>query len=448
MRRAFRVALAIAGAGALAFAAVVDRSGWGTPGTVGMGQTLLGLFGAVALAAALLGGRFPALYRDVSTLAVSSLLLLAFLELVAIVIDRIPVHADLGEIRNLSYYAARSWTDTYWREVSQADRMRYEPYEIWRHRPFDGETLKIDEAGLRHTPGADCREGAYRLFAFGGSTLHGWGSPDWGTIPAFLQRGLDARRGALVCVVNLGEHGFVSTQGTIALLRRLRAGDVPDAVLFYDGVNEILAAAETGQAGVHVTLETIASRFEQREHPLLTWIERTRLYRLASRIGRDTSGSAGHHRYRHPDVDPHALGRAAARRYLGNHRVVRALGDRYGFPVFFFVQPHLAVTRKPLTEEERPMRTQIGGSFERLARSFYEAVRGAAPDRAGLWDVSGVFDHEEALVWIDATGHLTPYGNRLVAEAILEHLGSTQERSTTRGDRGSHPGSRDPRARS
>lgn len=39
--------------------------------------------------------------------------------------------------------------------------------------------------------------------------MWGTGSPDWGTIPAFLQSGLQALKGGPVCVVNFGESGWV-----------------------------------------------------------------------------------------------------------------------------------------------------------------------------------------------------------------------------------------------
>jgi hypothetical protein len=103
-----------------------------------------------------------------------------------------------------------------------------------------------------------------RVFAFGGATMWGTGSPDWETIPAYLQAGLEARRGKPVCMVNFGESSFVSTQEVIQLLLQLESGNVPHLVIFYDGINNIYAAYQSGQAGVHENLDPIAAKLQTR----------------------------------------------------------------------------------------------------------------------------------------------------------------------------------------
>ena len=67
----------------------------------------------------------------------------------------------------------------------------YYPYVGWRRAPFKGTTIEIDQNGIRVTPGADCSAKSFKVFTFGESSMWGTGSPDWGTIPAHLQRGLE-----------------------------------------------------------------------------------------------------------------------------------------------------------------------------------------------------------------------------------------------------------------
>jgi hypothetical protein len=43
--------------------------------------------------------------------------------------------------------------------------------------------------------------------------------------------------------------GWVSTQSVIMLLRQLQHGNIPDVVVFYDGVNDTYAAYQQGFAG-------------------------------------------------------------------------------------------------------------------------------------------------------------------------------------------------------
>src|SRR5262245_38830380 len=121
-----------------------------------------------------------------------------------------------------------------------------------------------------HSADAWCAAGSYKVFVFGGSTIWGtgspWrtGSPDWGTIPAYLQAGLAKRETRPVCVVNFGESAYVSSQSVIMLLTRLHAGDVPDLTLFYDGPNDVYAAFQSGRPTVHENVGSIARIFEHR----------------------------------------------------------------------------------------------------------------------------------------------------------------------------------------
>ena len=67
------------------------------------------------------------------------------------------------------------------------------------------------------------------------------GAPDWGTIPAYLQTLLEQKIETPLCIVNYGEWGYVVTQNMILLTLELRDGNVPDLVIFYDGINDVFA---------------------------------------------------------------------------------------------------------------------------------------------------------------------------------------------------------------
>jgi hypothetical protein len=257
----------------------------------------------------------------------------------------------------------------------------------------------------------------------------GWGSPDWGTIPAYLQAGLEDLVGKPVCVLNLAEDGFVSSQSLIALTRELQSGNVPDMVIFYDGVNEVIAAYESGEPNVHVTLAKIARRFEKPENPLLEWIKGSRLYSLIGILAgqlADPGQESGlsMFRFQAAATDRSHLADAVADIYLGNYRIVDALAQEYGFEFSFFVQPHLAVSEKELTEEEQDLKSRMDPALASLAKAVYASIAAAAPGREHLWFIAGVLDEERTQIWIDQWGHITPEGNRLVAQEILSRIES------------------------
>jgi hypothetical protein len=285
-RRALQLSLVLVGVVFVMIGVLADQLGIGRPGGLGLGQVLLIVFGIVVILVALLGNKAIVLYKSLALLALNTLLLFLFLELGSIFLMRSGLiqtfqESVRAESQEVPYYAARDWSETYWREAPQAENYRYEPYVVWSHNPYEGETIIVSQEGNRRTPGAVCHTDAYKVFALGGSTMWGWGAPDWGTIPAYLQEGLSNQVDRPVCVVNYAEDGFVSTQSVITLMRLLQSGKIPDQVIFYDGVNDVYAAFETGQPGVHPTLENVAAKFEDRNHPLMELLRDTRLYALA-----------------------------------------------------------------------------------------------------------------------------------------------------------------------
>jgi len=220
--------------------------------------------------------RIRIVYKAVAILTLNTLVLLVGFELAAIGVFKIwgvfskPAEQLVGEgtaYETVSYYASQNWAEQFWYEFRLSGKQRYYPYVGWRRAPFKGKTIEIDQNGIRLTPGADCSANSFKAFAFGGSTMWGTGSPNWGTIPAHLQAGLAKLRHGPVCVMNFGESGYVSTQDVIMLLTQLRSGNVPDLVLFFNVSGDIYAAYQSGRAGVPQNLVEIAARFEGGKNP-------------------------------------------------------------------------------------------------------------------------------------------------------------------------------------
>ena len=77
------------------------------------------------------------------------------------------------------------------------------------------------------------------IFVFGGSTTFGWGVSDSETFPAILQELLrDKLKNNNINVYNFGVGAFILSQEMIAFQRQIIKGNVPDIVIFLDGLNE------------------------------------------------------------------------------------------------------------------------------------------------------------------------------------------------------------------
>lgn len=383
----------------------------------GLFQLLLIAAGAVLVALSLLGRRALDAYRGLALVGLNTLVLLVAVEGAAMVaLWLMPEPAAEPEIGPVAYYAAHPWSGPFRREYQRAHTKKFHPYVMWRTAPFHGEYINVDEDGIRRTEGSRCVEGAYRVFAFGGSTMWGVGSPDWGTIPSYLSAALEQRLGAPICVVNFGEHGWVSTQSLMQLIGEVDAGNVPDLVLFYDGINDTYSAVRNRVAGAHLEIGRFRSRLEEREPAALAWLRQRAVYRLAARVrGAPPAAPA-------PPLSDE-LAQAVVDTWLNNYRIVATLAREYGFDYRFFWQPNLIVCGRTLTPEEERLRRGLEPEEADFVARVYARMRAAVGDgRAKLYDIADVFDGGSAQPYVDWM-HLTPDGNREVANAIAASIG-------------------------
>jgi lysophospholipase L1-like esterase len=384
-------------------------------------------------------------YRAVAILILNTLIIFACFELAARGVFKMarvmsePTEQLVGEGNSrekVSYYSSQDWAEKYWYEFRLSRTQQYYPYVGWRRAPFKGETIEIDQNGIRLTPGGDCSAKSFKVFTFGASTMWGTGSPNWGTIPANLQKGLEKLRRGPVCVMNFGESAYVSTQDVIMLLTQLRSGNVPNLVLFYNIEGDIYAAYQSGRAGVIENLDDIAARFEQRREPS-TFVGRLRStysYSLIDELmGKLTIANPQELNpsklvsYESMGVDVTELSNLIVQDYLGNYKNVSALAKMYGFDFFFFLPPIVSQGNKPLTPEEQEMKhkMEIETAFYKLCTAVYQTIERESSKYHHLYSMVHIFDRYDSLIWIDQD-HVTPIGNQVIAERMLDVI---QERS-------------------
>ncbi|TKB94894.1 MAG: hypothetical protein E8D41_02800 [Nitrospira sp.] len=334
----------------------------------------------------------------------------------------------------VSYYATQDWAKRNWHEFRLARKQQFYPHVGWRRAPFKGQTIEVDQNGVRLTPGADCSAKSFKVFTFGASEMWGTGSPNWGTIPAHLQKGLEKLRPGPVCVTNYAESAHVSMQNVIMLLTQLRSGNVPDVVVFYALADDIYSAYQSGRPGVIENLSQIAARFEGRkEAPAVTIVDRLRgtySYSLIDQLmgkltiakpqqeDEPTAGTLV--TYESMGIDTATLSDLIARDYFGGYKIVSALAQEYGFQYFFFVPPTITLGNKPLTSEEQDMKRKEESqtAHHKLSTSVYDIVERESSKYQHLYSMVHVFDPYDSLMWIDG-GHATPVGNQVIAEKML-----------------------------
>jgi hypothetical protein len=371
-------------------------------------------------------------YKVAAIVTLNALLLFTCLELAATVVAKIwkepePQGDEQSPRAHVSYYASQAWAKQYWKEFSLSRPELYHPYVLWRRAPFKGDFVNINRDGIRFTPGADCSVNSYKIFTFGGSTMWGTGAPDWGTIPAYLQTDFTAQLHQPVCLMNFGESAFVSTQDVIQLIQELQSGNVPNLVIFYDGVNDTYAAYQSGQP-THQNFNQIAARFQNGKSPpppFIAWIESSHSFHLLKRLVAELSQkpriSTDLLTYKTMGIDTGTLTDAVVEKYISNYKIVHALAREYGFKSFFFWQPFIMIGGKSLTGEEQEMKRGMDPAYIELYESVYGRVQQIAKKYENLYYMANIFDEYKQLIWIDDV-HVTPEGNLLIAQKMLQAI--------------------------
>jgi lysophospholipase L1-like esterase len=351
--------------------------------------------------------------------------------------------------------AKLSWFDEFNREYDITRPQRWKSYLYWGRIPsFRGRYVNIDSAGRRVTPQpATPAKPVARVFFFGGSTMWGTAQRDDHTIAAEASRRLQALAGPgnRIEVTNFGESGYVSTQELIELELQLRAGNRPDVVVFYDGINDVGTTLQYGAPGIpqneskrvsefamgraidrtgfarglrkDLTAEGVLMREGFNQLALLDWLKSKKPSAPLTFISADSGA------------------RSTAHVYAENMRMVEALSKTYGFQPIYVWQPSVHSTAKPLTKfEERIVRGIKADDFQRRTMETQTAISPivdsmmatVAPGR--FINATSLFKGDTMSVFVDRIGHNTEASVPKIVDAfwpVLEAAVGHQRSSRT-----------------
>jgi hypothetical protein len=319
-------------------------------------------------------------------------------------------------------YANYSWAADCLNQQLAKDRNAYLPFLLWGNPEVHGVCVNNDmtELGIvRRTVGPDCKNRpAFKLWVLGGSAAYGTMVPDWATLPSALSRILNTRA-PCVQVTNLAVEGYNSNQELLLLVEELKAGHVPDVVVFYDGFNDADVGTSPSGPTTHLRYATVKQRLQGKFSIYGDLLQHFAIWRLADQITR------AHDRTPLPRVSASELTERALAtldNYSQNIKIANVLGKTYGFRVRAFWQPALIYGHKPLVDYEQEFQrlsSQPEFFFQPLTAVYREAEQ---RERDGQFIfLGGVFDDVSQPTYLDWV-HLNPQGNLLVAQAIAHAL--------------------------
>jgi len=420
----------------IAVAFLSDRAGLSVEGGLSRNQIGFVLVGLAFVSAGLLGRKFPGCYRGVALFILNTVVALVLLEAFALVLLKV-INPECMRVH------ARKVTEGHLEQIEpNVLQGVYAPFVVWRSNPLlNCDSVTITEDNHRLVPGASEDPEAYKVFLFGGSAMWGTGVSDSNTIAGFLQADIDSVMSRPVSVCNFAQVAYSSSQELVELVLQLRAGNVPDCVIFYDGFNDVWGAYESGAAGGHHSQKVIAARVEGRPEafatvsPLRAILTNTNTFLLVSAL----RGSVRNRplevqdlvTYRTMGIDTDTLAGQVVETYFGNCSVVLALSESYGFRCLFVWQPTVWYGDKRLTDFENEI---VRGGFEcfmagsdpafrELLCSSYELYEGSLADTLPFISLAGLFDGEVNEVYTDHCGaHVNPAANRVIADRLLFEL--------------------------
>lgn len=301
-------------------------------------------------------------------------------------------------------YAGVDWARRHYEERARRGNV-YRSFIEWRHAPMVGETINVEGPYLQRRTINSNASATSKAYFFGGSTMWGDGANDAGTIPSQFSAltGMHAE--------NFAERGYTAHQNLILLMQLLQQGHRPDLVVFYDGVNEVLHKCRVElnpdshererQFETVLQNSLVADSFSHYFAPLLTF---------ARNIQRE------HRRaFKTDEYDCHSnppKAEAIAENLMRDWQFARQLVEWHGGKFVAVLQPVAPMSR---TRREH---FSIFPLLEQGYKTVYPMVRGKIARSGEFHDLVSVLDRDE-YIYIDFC-HLSPNGNRYVAERIAE----------------------------
>jgi len=169
----------------------------------------------------------------------------------------------------LPNYNNVEWANLHFKEMNDLN-LEFESYIGWRAEQYSGETINIDEDGIRNTlQHKNVNEESQVVVFLGGSTMWGEGATDSTTIPSYYSLKGNGR----YKVKNFGERAYRAFQSYLFLKLEINQNFKPDIVISYDGVNEIFGNYSFHKPVSHYHEKIMADKLRNKGLEKLSYVD-------------------------------------------------------------------------------------------------------------------------------------------------------------------------------
>lgn len=327
-------------------------------------------------------------------------------------------------------YNNEEWSKDLHREIDEISFFKFAPFYHWETKEYHGKYVNINSDGMRKTwnPENKSAQVMDSIYVFGGSTIMGT-SRDYYTIPSYLSKKLNKTKNNYM-VYNCAGDAYTFPQEVIRLIVLLNKGHRPRYVIFYDGVNDVYAAYQSGIPGSIQNLKDISHIF-QSSRPRLFWEwvcsrirdkcmlinglnklkkEIVALYR--PEVSKFDEAAASY-----DDNHLKILSNNIIESYIRWKDMVDNLSKAYNFDYYCFWQPVIYTEEKvfPIDSKGDPRLN------DKSLAKLYKYTNASLGDKSihHFWNISNVLRDKTSACYIDWC-HITEEGNDMVAEKIFK----------------------------
>lgn len=302
---------------------------------------------------------------------------------------------------------------------------KWSPYTHFELKKYTGKYNNIDSLGHRKTLSFNKDSStSIKIFCFGGSTMYGIGTKDENTIPSTLAKVLKNKiPDKKFTITNFGLPGYTNDLEILQLKKELIKGNIPDIVIFYDGVNEVISAYQNNKIGV--PFNCFNREIEYNTHK--EYLKRIRLflktsntYKFIKYLKKKTGVNSNNVK---DLMDNDLLSRQIVHNYKFNLTTSDSYAKNYSFKVFNFLQP-IIFTNKKLSKYESFM-AKNEKYYKKLFIKSYDLFKLDTTLNKNITfnNLSNIFNkiNTEKTVYADFC-HLVKEGNEIIAKNMANHI--------------------------
>lgn len=295
----------------------------------------------------------------------------------------------------------------------------YSPFVLWKGKEYSGKYHNIGKDGYRITENNSSDINAKKVFMFGGSSMWGSGSNDTYTIPSVLAKELNELDSYKV--YNYGVNGHMSSNELVNFVLKLKNGERPDYVVFFDGGNDSYSGSfYPGKPDAHLRYNHIRDSFRfgakyAFDHVLNNFYF-LKLYKYYSNkqnvVNTITVPESKLERVR-------AAAPLTAKNWIDNIQFILGLSKLYDFQPIIILQPTI-YTKDTLSQYEMGIVGDNNNLRLKVAYTItYPFMLNEIKKNTNeaIYDFTGVFNGNVKDTFIDSI-HLSPYGNEVIAREI------------------------------